>query len=303
MKTKNKILVALDLEEQAVIALKYAEYFAEILDYELDVITIVEESGLLSKLFSTDEVEKKLNKDIQEQVEKIIEPYKGKVKINTTIAYGKAYEEIVKHANLTEPSLIFMGKSEMPKYKRAFLGSNSLHVILESDFPVITIRGNYDFEKYKNEHKEIMVPLDLGKGISEQVSAAIEFAKLLDSSLYLYSIERTGSKGEYTKMMTQLAKAKKAVVEAGVDCRTELVQEQNGEVYELICKEADKCNASLIVVMTREESKFKGLFMGSNARDIINNSDIPVLSIEPWDHAAGSKVFSQFIDILGVYNK
>jgi len=303
VKTKNKILVALDLEEQAVIALKYAEYFAEILDYELDVLTIVEESGLISKLFSADEVEKKLNKDVQEQVEKIIKPYTDKVKINTSIAYGKPYEEIVKYANLTEPSLIFMGKSEMPKYKRAFLGSNSLHVILESDFPVITIRGDYNFDKYKSEHKEIMVPLDLRKGISEQVSAAIEFAKLLKTSLHLYSIERTGSKGEYTKMLTQLAKAKKVIIDAGVDCYTELVQDEDNAVYDLICKEAEKCNASLIVVMTREENKFTDLFMGSNARDIINNSDIPVLSIEPWDHEQGSKVFSQFIDVFSVYNK
>ncbi len=303
MKTKNKILVALDLEAQAVVALKYAEHFAEVLDYELDVLTVVEESGLFSKLFSSEELETKMNANVQEQVDKIIAPYTSKVKINTSIAYGKPYEEIVKYANMSEPSIIFMGKSEMPKYKRAFLGSNSLHVILESDFPVITIRGESDFEKYKSEHKEIMVPLDLKKGISEQVTAAMEFANMVNTSLYFYAIERTGSKGEYTKMMTQLAKVKEAVTKAGVECRVELVQEEKGEVYELICNEADKCNALMIVVMTREESKFKGLFMGSNARDIINNSAIPVLSIEPWSHSEGSKVFSQFIDVFNVYNK
>jgi nucleotide-binding universal stress UspA family protein len=303
VKTKNKILVALDLEAQSVVALKYAEHFAEILDYELDVITVVEESSLLSRLFSGDEVEKKLNKDVQEQVDKLIEPYTGKVKINTTISYGKVYEEIIQYAKMTQPSLIFMGKSEMPKYKRAFLGSNSLHVILESDFPVITIRGEYDFEKYKKEHKDILVPLDLKKDISEQISAAVEFTKLFDSSLYLYAVERKGSAGEKTKMLTQLAKVKEALVKEGVKCKTELVSDEKTPVYELICQEAEKCNASLIVIMTRDENKFTDLFMGSNARDIINNSDIPVLSIEPWNKEEGSKVFSQFIDVLNLYNK
>ena len=303
VKTKNKILVALDLEAQSVVALKYAEYFAEILDYELDVLTVVEESGLLSKLFSAEEVEKKLNKDVQERVDKLIEPYTSKVKINTSISYGKPYEEIVQYANMTQPSIIFMGKSEMPKYKRAFLGSNSLHVILESDFPVITIRGDYDFDKYEKEHKEILVPLDLGKRISEQVVAAMEFSNMLDTSLYFYAIERKGSAGERTKILTQLAKTKEAVIKAGVACKTELVSDGNTPVYELICKEAEKISASLIVIMTREENKFTDLFMGSNARDIINNSDIPVLSIEPWDQEAGSKVFSQFIDVLNVYDK
>lgn len=303
MKTKNKIIVALDLEAQSVVALKYAEFFAEKFDYELDVITVVEENGLLSKLFSPDEVEKKLNNNIQEEVDKIIKPYTDKVKINTSILYGKPYEKIVQYANRSQPSLIFMGKSEMPKYKRAFLGSNSLHVILESDFPVITIRGEYDFEKYKNEHKEILVPLDLGKDIAEQMAAAMEFAQLLGTSLYLFAIERKGSAGARSKMLTQLAKAKELVVNEGIDCKTELISGEDKPVYELICHEAEKCNAALIVIMTREENKFTDLFMGSNARDIINNSDIPVLSIEPWSKNEGSKVFTQYIDVFNVYNK
>lgn len=303
MKTKKKILVALDLEQQSVIALKYAEHYAEILDYELEVITVIEETGIMSKFFSSKEIENKLTDDIEEQVQKLIEPYTQKVKINNTILFGKPYEKIVEYANNIQPSIIFMGKSEMPRVKRAFVGSNSLHVILESDFPVITIRGEYDFDKYKSEHKEILVPLDLKKGMSEQISAAIEFANILDSGLCLFAIEREGSTGEHTKMLSQLAQAKKVVIEAGVKCTTELLQNKNEKVFELICKQAENIKASLVVIMTREENKFTDLFMGSNARDIINNSEIPVLSIEPWNKDEGSKVFSQYIDVLNVYNK
>lgn len=303
MKTKNKILVALDLEEQSIIALKYAEYFAEMLDYELEIVTVVEESSMFSKLFSSKEMEAKMTEDVKAQIDKATAPYAQKVKINTSILFGKPYEKIVEHAENVNPSIIFMGKSEMPRYKRAFVGSNSRHVIIESDFPVITIRGDYDFEKYKAEHKEILVPLDLKKCVSEQISASIEFAKLLNSSLCLFAIEREGSKGEHTKMMSQLAQTKKVVIEAGVKCRTELVENKDKAVYQLICEQAEKMNAALIIIMTREENKFTDLFIGSNAREIINNSDIPVLTIEPWNHEDGSKVFSQYIDVLNVYNK
>ena len=302
MKTKNKILVALDLEAQSMIALQYAEYFAELLDYELEVITVVEESNLFSKMFSSDEIGEKINQDVQLAIDNAIAPFSGKVQINTWIAFGKPYEKIVEHAKAIMPSIIFMGKSEMPRYKRAIVGSNSLHVILESDFPVITVRGNYDFEKYKREHREILVPLDLHKDISEQVSAAIEIASFLKTSLRLFAIERTGSKGEQTKMLSQLAQTK-IVIDSGVDCKTELIQNSEKEVYELICEEVEKNKCALIVIMTREENKFTGLFMGSNARDIINNSDIPVLSIDPWDQKAGSFVFSKYIDVFNVYNK
>lgn len=303
MKTKNKILVALDLEDQSMIALKYAEYFAEVLDYELEVITVVEESSLFNKLFSSNEIIKEMDKGISERVNKAIEPFANKVRINTTIAHGKPWEKIVEHAEKLMPSVIFMGKSELPKYKRAFVGSNSMHVILESDFPVITIRGDYDFEKYKQEHKEILLPLDLEKNISEQVSAAVEFAKLLNAPLHLFSVERTGSKGQETKMISQLAQAKKVITDAGLKCTTELVVNEEDTVSDLISNEAEKRNASLIVIMTREENKLAGLFMGSNARDIISNSNIPVLSVEPWDSEEGSKIFSQFIDVLNIYKK
>lgn len=301
MKTKNKILVALDLEEQSVIALQYAEHFAELLDYELDILTVVEESNLFSKLFSSDEIIEKISKGITQRVDKIIEPYIKKVKINTKIVFGKPYEKIVEHANEIQPAFIFMGKSEHPDFKRPFIGSNSLHVILESDYPVITIRGEYDFEKYKKEHREIFIPVDLKKDISDQVTAAIEFAKLLKTSLRLFSIESTGSKGKEARMLTQLAQTKKAIIEAGVACTAELIQNTEKNVYELICEKAEQIKPALIVIMTRQESKLADLFMGSNARNIINNSTVPVLSVEPWDNNEGSKVFSQYIDIFNVY--
>ncbi|MDF1549645.1 MAG: universal stress protein [Bacteroidales bacterium] len=301
MKTKNKILVALDLEEQSVIALQYAEHFAEVLDYELEILTVIEDNSLFSKIFTSDEIIEKLNKEIKERVDIIIKPYINKVKINTIIAFGTPYEKIVEFAHKIQPAIIFMGKSELPNYKRPFIGSNSLHVILESDYPVITIRGDYNFDKYKKEHREILLPVDLKKDISDQITAAIEFAKLLKTSLRLFSIEKSGSKGKETRMLTQLAQTKKAIIDAGVECNAELIQNTEKDVYELICEKAEQIKPALIVIMTRQESKLADLFMGSNARDIINNSSVPVLSIEPWDNNEGSKVFSQYIDIFNVY--
>lgn len=303
MKTKKKFLVALDLEEQAMIALQYAEYFAEILDYELDVMTVIEESSFVDKLFSDNSMQDKMRESVEEKINTIIEKYKQKVKVNTHIAFGKVYEKIIEYAEANQPSAIFMGKSEMPKYKRAFLGSNSLHVILESDIPVITIRGKYDFDKYKNEHKDIMVPLDLSKSVDEQMSASIEFAKLMKKSLYLYAVEQKGSKGEHTKMLSQLAKIKKTVVDSGVDCRFDLVQDTQNDLHDLINKAAAQAQASLIVIMTRAENKFAELILGSHATNIINNAEIPVVNIEPWDEKKESTVFSKVIDVLGVFNK
>lgn len=303
MKTKNKILVALDLEEQSMVALKYAEYYAKLLNYDLEVITVIEESSLLTKLFSNDDLLIKLNNEIARRVEMAIKPYSEKIQINTHILHGKPYDKIATLATEIQPAFIIMGKNEISKEAKSFLGSNSMHVILESGFPVLTIRGEYDFDKYKNENREILLPLDLKKGIREQVSAAIEFAKLFKMPIHLISIQTTGGKGREAKIITQLGLTKKTIVEAGIKCSSEVIIEPGKNIYELIGEQALKRNSALIVIMTRAENKLANLFLGSNALDIINHSDIPVLSIQPWDQDSESSLFSMISDPFNIFKK
>jgi nucleotide-binding universal stress UspA family protein len=44
---------------------------------------------------------------------------------------------------------------------------------------------------------------------------------------------------------------------------------------------AEKINADLVMIMTQQEKDIKEFFIGSHAREVINLSDIPVLSVQP----------------------
>ncbi len=300
METNKKILTAIDFDEQSLIAFKYAKYFAETLNYELVVMTVIEESSFFAKLMSSDDMVVKINKEAELKLKEIAGS-SDKINITTRVEHGKAHEKIISVADEISPALIFMGKSELPKYKRPFIGSNSLHVMLESSFPVITIRGNYDFETYKNEHKEILVPLDFGSETSEQITAGIEFAKIFNTGLRIITIQCEGAKGEEMKLLSYLGKTKDAVEAAGIKCEQELVHEEKRSVADVITEKALEYKSSMIVIMTRKENRFSDYVLGSNARDIINNSDIPVLSVQPWDAKSGSKLFSFLYDPLNVY--
>jgi nucleotide-binding universal stress UspA family protein len=301
--TNKKILVALDLDEQSKIALKYAHFYAEILNYELEVLTVVEESSLISKIFSSDDLTVKLNDELKGKIELLVEPFKGKVTINTHIAHGKPYEKIAEFAKQSMPVFIVMGRSEIEKQDISFLGSNSMHVILESKYPVVTIHGSPDFEAYKESNKEILLPLDFKKDVAEQISVAIEFAKTFKMPLHLLSIQTSGGKGREAKIITQLGMVKKALSKEGIECTSELLYEPDKKVYELICRKAVQRNSSFIIIMTRSESMLTNFFLGSNAMDIIQHSEIPVLSIEPWDKNSGSSIFTVISDPLKVIIK
>ncbi|MEN8120478.1 MAG: universal stress protein [Bacteroidota bacterium] len=301
MKTKKKILVAIDFDEQSLIALKYAKYYAEISKYDLEVMAVIEESGFMSKLVSSDEMIVKINNEAQNKLKEIVGSVPGGIKVNTRVENGKPYEKIIDVAEKIKPAFIFMGKSELPKYKRPFVGSNSMHVILDSIYPVITIRGNFDFNTYKNEHHEILVPLDFKYETSEQVTAAIEFAKMFNTDMRILAIQTHGGKGDEMKLLTNLGTTKKVIEEAGINCDSELIQEEKLSIPQIISESAIKNKSALVVIMTRQESRVSEYVLGSNARDLISGMDIPVLSIQPWDVNKGSKIFSMFYDPLDVY--
>jgi nucleotide-binding universal stress UspA family protein len=52
-------------------------------------------------------------------------------------------------------------------------------------------------------------------------------------------------------------------------------------VVEEILQAGKRVVADLIMIMTQQEVGFTDLFISSAAQEIINNSDIPVLSIRP----------------------
>ena len=303
MDTNKKILVALDLDEQSMIALKYAEHYAQILNYEIEVVTVLEESSLVSKLFSTDEMMIRLEKELEKNVEQAVKSFSKKVKINTHIMHGKPYEKIEQVARETKPAFIVMGRSDFAKKEISFLGSTSMHVILDSGLPVLTIRGYRDIEKYKKENREILLPLDFKKQVRKQVSAAIELAYLFKMPIHLLSVQTKGGKGREAKILTQLGMTQKVIQDAGIKCSSETIFEPERHVYELICQAAVKRDSAFIVIMTRAENKFSTFFMGSNALDIIHHSDIPVMSIEPWEVDAEKSMFSLISDPLNLFKK
>ena len=69
------------------------------------------------------------------------------------------------------------------------------------------------------------------------------------------------------------------ITEANITCTHEFVTGK--DVVDEILKTAKKMEADLIMIMTQQEVGFTDLFISSAAQEIINNSEIPVLSIRP----------------------
>lgn len=277
----KKILVPVDFSEQSIIALNQSYNLARHFHAEITLLYVIEELDIISKFFSKHQDED-IKKAIQEKLDILAAETEKKSKINVTtlIARGTVYEKIVELADLLNAAFIIMGCTGKDGIKRKFIGSNALRVVREANCPVITIHGKHHRDGCKN----IVLPLDLTKETKEKVSKAIELAKVgTGAAIRVVSVLFTTDEFIVNRMTRQLAQVKQFIEKSEVECTAEIVKGIKGEesLAQNIIDYANKVEGDLIMIMTQQEVDFTKYFIGSAAQEIINNSNIPVMSIIP----------------------
>ena len=274
------ILVPVDYSEQSIIALEQAVNLSRVFNSEIHVLNVISEEFSLAKLFNDDdklEFQKRAKVKLDEFVEKKSSEFG--VELRPIQVHGKIYDQIANTADVIDAMFIVMGTAGTSTLKKKFIGSNALRVVRESHKPVITIKGKHHRKGCQN----IILPLDLTKETKEKVTKAIEFAKRFGSIIRVVSVLLTNDEFVVNRLTRQLDQVKKFIEEQGVDCTAEIVRDTKGgqSLSESVIDYANKSKGDLIMIMTQQEEEFTDFFIGSSAQGIINESDIPVLSIVP----------------------
>ncbi len=278
----NKILVPIDFSDQSAIALSQSFNLAREYGADITLLHVIEDGGTMGRIFSKQHDES-LRKEIQTQLDELASGVekKTKIKVDTLIARGKAYEKIAEVAEMLDAIFIIMGCSGVPNgIKGRFIGSNALRVVRESLRPVITVKGKHHRDGCKN----IVLPLDLTKETREKVTKAIEIAKLgTGAAIRVVSVLFTSDEFVVNRLTRQLSQVKNFVEKAGIECTAEIIKGAKGEdsLSENIIDYSRKVDGDIILIMTQQEIDFTEFFIGSSAQEMILNSEIPVLSIIP----------------------
>lgn len=281
--SSGPILVPIGFSEQSIIALEQAVNIAKITDSELFLLTVVEEPSSLQKLFSIyKEEQEELKEQVRERLEKLQDDYCSELTRDTDcmVSVGKIYEKIVEVADMIGASLILMGTDGANKdTKQKFIGSNAYNTVRSAPCPVISIKG----KMHKKGCDTIVLPLDLHKETKEKVTAAIAYARYWNAEVKVFSALMTEDDFIKNKLLRNLEQVELFIREAGVKCQSELLhmQEEGGTLVEAVVKYSEQVNADLVMIMTQQESDFIRYFVGSTARSIITQSEIPVMSVRP----------------------
>ena len=276
----NKILVPVGFSEQSLAALKQACLIAKIKKSEVIILSVIEEQSKISGLLIDNPFEQ-IRSKVKDKLDEISEMHSSKfsVKVDSMVASGKIYEQIVEVSSMINANLIVMGTNGSPKgVIKKFIGSNAERVVRLSNIPVITIKENTSTENFDN----IILPLDLGKETKEKVTFAIEYARYWNSTIRIVSVFLKDNTNEKNILIKNLNQVSNFISNAGVKCTSELIEgEKKQSLGDFVINYEKKFDSDLIIIMTKKEELALSNNLSVTARYIIHNSKIPVMSIKP----------------------
>lgn len=301
---RNKILVAIDFEEQSLKALQQSYHLAKLFDAELLLLFVVEETGILKSLFSHEDYNNKILHKAKEKLNELENLVKDtsdnlNIEVKSLIVRGKPYEQIIQTAIDEKAILIVMGKnSVLEKSGRKFIGSNTFNVVRDAPCPVISIKGDGNYGEFNN----ILLPLDFTKPVQKQVQQTIKLAGYFGSTINIVSVLPGDNKMNKLFKQVQVTQVKNEIIKNGLRCTAEVIENKGEPIHKTIVEYAKKIDANLIILMTQQKKKSVPFFIGSTAQEVIYESQIPVLSIIPTV-VFRPGVVTSFVDPLGLMER
>jgi len=274
----SKILVPIGFSEQSIIALGQAFNLAKIKNSDVILLSVIEGQSMIESLFLDDKSDE-LKAKVKSKLEDIASIYSSKygVDVDTMVAKGRVYEEVNKVADMISADLIVMGTNGVNS-KSKFIGSNAEKVVRLSKCPVITIKG----KSHRDGCENIILPLDLEKQTKEKVTYALEYARYWDATIRIVSVILRDNNDVRSKLIKNIKQVEQFILDAGVKCTSEIIEgEKKITLGDFVFDYEKKFDADMIMIMTKKEELTLSNNISVTARYIINNSDIPVMSIRP----------------------
>ncbi len=277
----NRILIPVDFSTAGDLAVEHGSYLANA--FRADIILLHVMVG--ANEYPRDWFAGGNNSSDKESIQKIVREKLGEYVENITKKYGvyvqsivtpgkpatKIAEAVVEH----DIDLIVMGTHGVSGYEEFFIGSTAHKVVNLSPCPVVTIPEGFQ----TNSIRTIVLPIDESMHSRQKVSNVLPIATKCNAMVHVLGLIKSSDKADMAKFQIKVNTVEEAVEKAGLKCVSKVVKGNNIAMEAM--KYAEEVNAEMLTIMTDHESNMTGMFMGAFARQIVNHSKIPVLSIKP----------------------
>lgn len=276
----KNILTPTDFSETALLAIEHSAFMARLSKATLHLLHVIK----ISEFTYTINNPAALGNDIQDienfslqKLNEIAEQLKVKyaININTSISKGNPAEEIEVAVNNYKIDLVIMGTHGASGFNEYFIGSNAHKTIKRCHCPVITVQ----VDSKKLGFHDIVLPVENTYHSLEKVNKTVDLAKLYAAKIHLLGVQHNQEETAIKQFDLMLENVEKVIKHAGLSHNKTIVNGDN--LAEQTLKFAEKAGADLIVVLTDHESELNDSILGALAKQMVNHSKIPVMSIKP----------------------
>lgn len=270
------IVVAIDFSSGSIHALEYAIGFANNIESNITMVWV--NNQITGENNATDN-----NRERDEAVtnfEDLINRLAPKLqtgKLSYKIRKGKVYQEIAAQARQLNACLIIAGTHGITGYEEFWIGSNAYRIVSYAPCPVITVR--YDFNLGSQGIRNILVPIDSTADTGQKIPYILRLSSELKAEIHLLEVHTTNLKSMQRRVQTSALTARRLIENASVTCTISSITADN--ITNGILDYAHAVNADLIAIMTEQETSANNILLGPFAQQLVNYSQIPVLSIQP----------------------
>lgn len=277
------IVVPTDFSETAEVAIRHAVKLSKLYGSELHLVHVLEAYTANVNIPEFKEVDAVIV-NLFEKVEQKLRAYGDKlahengIRVVVHAATGSIKGKVINYAKKVGAGLIVTGTHGASGFREFFMGSNSYRIVSEAPCPVISVNSH----QAEPEYKKIVLPIDSSPPSRQKVVYAVDLAKRMGATIYLAELVSNLDTVEKARLNQKVKQVEDYLTKHGVE---HVTKEMKGSNLALLTLNfASAVDADLIVMMTEQEPNVSGLFMGPFAQQVVNHSNIPVMSIRPEEH-------------------
>jgi nucleotide-binding universal stress UspA family protein len=265
------ILVPTDFHPAAEVAMDAAVKLARSMDAKISLMTMFKFPKFKYQLVesvahSEEEYYNILKNDAQREIERWKDWYSD---VNIEGSIKEDFEELIPAILSETADLIVMGSEGANGWKDHIKGTNTQNVVRKADCPVLVMKENTVFEKLEN----ILFVTDFEK--TEFIPKAIDLLDLQTTNNKFVFIDT----GEDTDDRSELYDTARDIEKMYNIQNFDFEIYRHDSVAKGTVEFAQIYDVDLIVMFTHRRQGFERFLFGSIAEEVVNISDVPVLSI------------------------
>ncbi|MFN5829345.1 MAG: universal stress protein [Bacteroidota bacterium] len=276
----KNILTPTDFSDTAAMAIEHSAFMARMSRATLHLLHVIKVSEFTYAINNPATLSNNLD-DLEnfciDKLQKIASDLNLKhgINIKTTVSRGNPVQEIETAVASNHIDVVVMGTHGLSGFNEYFIGSNAHKTIKRCPCPVITVRA----DSQKTGFQHIVLPIENSYHSLEKVNRTVDLAKLYAAKIHLLGVRHDHEELALKKFDIMIENVESVIAHAGVAYDKTIID--GDHLGEQTLKFAKKMNADLIVILADKESELNDTPFGALAKQMVNHTKIPVLSIKP----------------------